>query len=84
MNYQGVVAGNFPGTSLHQRRAAALAAESGEATVAAAGELHPQQRAHARIQSLRRHRSVYTDEIRCLRGERSRTTGVLEDGGDAG
>jgi hypothetical protein len=30
--------------------------------VTGAGELHLEQRAHARIQSPRRHRSAYTDE----------------------
>jgi hypothetical protein len=74
MNYQGVVAGNFPRTSLHQRRAAPLATESGEATVAGAGELHPQQHPHARIQSPRRHRSVYTDEDPVLEEESVRVT----------
>jgi hypothetical protein len=45
----------------HCTKAAPLAAKSGEATVAGAGDPHL-QRAHARIQSLRRHRTAYTDE----------------------
>jgi DNA/RNA endonuclease G (NUC1) len=54
--------------SLRQSRAAALDTESGEATVAGL-ESYILNSAHARIQSLRRHCSAYTDEDPVLEGD---------------
>jgi hypothetical protein len=61
MNYQGVMSQEIFLGRHYTNRAAALAAESGDATVAGL-ENYILNSARARIQNLRRHRSVYIDE----------------------
>jgi DNA/RNA endonuclease G (NUC1) len=56
------VARNFPRTSIFQRRAAGLAAESGKEPRQGLENYILKQSAHARIQNLRRQRSMYTDK----------------------
>jgi endonuclease G, mitochondrial len=73
MNYQGVVAGNFPRTSLQNAAPQRSPLNQGKQLWQRL-ENYILNSAHARIQSLRRHRSVYTDEDPVLEEESVRVT----------